>query len=236
MAIKLLQKREIDIAKGRDRQLEVQEGLKLARRVDGLRETQAQEEKSLELFRQNTVANINTEIEKESVKLEALKADVFALEDRRRNALVPVRDLEAAAEALLEKAVNKANDVDILEDLATKKHTALDKRDADLVVEERRIADMHSRAEELLAKHAILEEDSRKKNDEIEKKLVSTYEAQKALDVYIKQKESEFSKMQEVINSEIAAVKKEKERLIIKEKQLIDREQILQRNIIRHNL
>ncbi len=59
--VKLLSKREIDVAKARDRQREIAEGTKLAQRVDGLRELAADEEKSLNDFRIKTLTAINEE-------------------------------------------------------------------------------------------------------------------------------------------------------------------------------
>ena len=64
MPIKLLTKQEINLRKANEKRLEIEEGRKLASRVDNLRELVAQEEASLASFRAKTVANIGAEIKK----------------------------------------------------------------------------------------------------------------------------------------------------------------------------
>lgn len=92
--MKLLSKSEIDQAKSKDRQREVSEGLKIARRVDSLREVHAQEEASLAQFRQKSIALIQAEITTESLKLGSLKGEVKELEERKVQALQPVSELK----------------------------------------------------------------------------------------------------------------------------------------------
>lgn len=88
--IKLLKKSEVDTAKAQDKQREINEGMKLASRVDSLRKTQAEEEASLEKFRKETVSKINREILSKTEELDILKHEVEILEDRKRVALEPL--------------------------------------------------------------------------------------------------------------------------------------------------
>ena len=90
--IRLLQKSEIDSSKALARKLEIDEGLKLSRRVDSLRETAVAEEASLEAFRKKTVASISKEIDSLSKSKDVLRAEVAELENRRAQALVPLDD------------------------------------------------------------------------------------------------------------------------------------------------
>lgn len=60
--LRLLSKSEIERAKNSDKSKEIAEGLKISRRVDGLRELQAQEEQALGKFREKTLEEINKEI------------------------------------------------------------------------------------------------------------------------------------------------------------------------------
>lgn len=87
---KLLKKSEIDIAKARDRQREINEGMKIAHRVDTLRKTQAEEEAILERFRLGTISKINEEIVSRTKELNVLLKQVSDLEDKRRIALQPL--------------------------------------------------------------------------------------------------------------------------------------------------
>lgn len=74
----------------------IAEGLKLASRVDGLRETTAREENALEKFRVETLSNIGDQIQTEEEKRNALKEEVKVLEERRVLALAPLVERETA--------------------------------------------------------------------------------------------------------------------------------------------
>lgn len=88
--IRLLSKSDIDSKKALERKQEMDEGMKLAKRVDALRETVADEEASLELFRRKTITAISTQISKAEEKLALLKEEVATLEERRAQALKPL--------------------------------------------------------------------------------------------------------------------------------------------------
>lgn len=61
MSMRLLPKSEIQQAKASAKKQEIDQGLKLAKRIDVTRETLAEEEAKLEKFRRETVAKINAE-------------------------------------------------------------------------------------------------------------------------------------------------------------------------------
>lgn len=90
MGMRLLPKSEFEKAKSNENRREVEEGLKLARRVDNLREVAAQEEASLEKFRRETVEIIHVQISTESEKLEYLKKEVSSLVEQREIAIKPL--------------------------------------------------------------------------------------------------------------------------------------------------
>lgn len=70
--MKLLAKSDIQKAKSIERQQLVNEGLKLAKRVDDLRDVVAQEEAALEKFRRERLKQIHKEIAIEQAKLEEI--------------------------------------------------------------------------------------------------------------------------------------------------------------------
>ena len=76
MRVQLLSKREIDSAKARDRQQAVAEGLKLTRRVDGLRELQAETEANYEKYRISTLEEIGKQIDAKEAESEALEKGI----------------------------------------------------------------------------------------------------------------------------------------------------------------
>jgi hypothetical protein len=79
MPIKLLSKQEINQKQALQRHNEIEEGRKLAKRVDNLREIAVQEEASLASFRATTLKNINEEIKKATKEHEGILNQVREL-------------------------------------------------------------------------------------------------------------------------------------------------------------
>ncbi len=92
MSIKLLPKSEIDKRKAAEQHTAVEEGLKLARRVDNLREVAAEEEQSLSEYRIKTLTAIHEETKEAATKRDSLQKEVADLEDRKREALKPIEE------------------------------------------------------------------------------------------------------------------------------------------------
>lgn len=90
MGMRLLPKSEIDRAKSVDKKREIDEGLKLAKRVDNLREIAASEETSLTNFRNATVAKIQEEITFETGRRDRVKSEADEAEARRDKARKPL--------------------------------------------------------------------------------------------------------------------------------------------------
>ncbi len=90
MGMKLLTKSDIDKAKANQQKKDVDEGLKLARRIDNLREVAVQEEANLEKFRKTKVASLSAEI----TQLEAIKdsftGEISQLKRERRALMKPL--------------------------------------------------------------------------------------------------------------------------------------------------
>jgi hypothetical protein len=79
MPIKLLSKQEINQRQALQRHAEIEEGRKLAKRVDNLREIAVQEEASLASFRAKTLKAINEEIKKATKEHEVVLNQVKEL-------------------------------------------------------------------------------------------------------------------------------------------------------------
>lgn len=80
--MKLLSKQEVDTQKAKERKLEIDEGAKLAKRIDSLRELHSKEEKNLISFRDTNLANIRKEIDEEIKKRGSLRSQVSQAEER----------------------------------------------------------------------------------------------------------------------------------------------------------
>lgn len=97
---RLLTKRELDVAKGRDRAREIQEGKKLADRVDGLRQLAADTEKETEERKSQILASAQAEIDAKTRELVGLDEQI----KERRDELTELRKpLDAEWDKLAEE-------------------------------------------------------------------------------------------------------------------------------------
>lgn len=90
MRLRLLTKSDIAKAKATDRSLEIAEGVKLAKRVDTLREVAANEESSLTKFRTNTISEITKEIAQMVMDRDQMKVSNQILKEERERLLAPI--------------------------------------------------------------------------------------------------------------------------------------------------
>lgn len=107
--MKLLKKEDIAEHLALDRKIEIDEGKKLATKVDALRIAYAQEEQRLRLFRDSTLQNIQREIDPWLTIKAELEAEINALTEAKKALQEPldakwkeVRYLETSLESLQE--------------------------------------------------------------------------------------------------------------------------------------
>lgn len=114
--MKLLDKKSISQEKAKERKLEVEEGAKLARKVDALRETAAKEELNLAKFRIEYMKTIQAEMSELLGQRDALRSTVDALEERRKELLKPI---DAEKKALSERKTElESLDIGVRQSLA----------------------------------------------------------------------------------------------------------------------
>lgn len=134
MNIRLLKKSEVNAHKERERKLEIEQGLALSRRVDGLRETQVEEERSLQEFRAKTIKQIQEEIVATTTVRDTLLGEIKALRDEKAEGLkvneLRTQELDARDAELTEYytiVTNKEIELDqLLTDATTLKRGADD--------------------------------------------------------------------------------------------------------------
>lgn len=88
--MKLLDKKVIAQERSVQRKQEIDEGMKLAKKIDILRETSAQEEKNLALFRIETLKKVREDIDSAIENKNALVDEIKSLENRRVVLLEPL--------------------------------------------------------------------------------------------------------------------------------------------------
>lgn len=138
--MKLLAKREIDQQKSLERQREIDEGMKLSRRLDSLRRTQVEEEASLERFRAASVSKIHEEIVRESSVRDALHAEVTRLEARKEEALRPLDRELARIDSGRRELLDLSGTLYSRQAIIEQRETALAKLERDVDDEMRRAA------------------------------------------------------------------------------------------------
>lgn len=123
MGMKLLSKSEVAKAQADAKKREIDEGLKLARKVDNLREIKAQEEASLEKFRKDTVSKINEEITALTSQRDTLTSEVAQLKKERKKLMEP---LDGEWEKIHEAKLDLSN----RENLITSKEETISKQES----------------------------------------------------------------------------------------------------------
>ncbi len=88
--MQLLDKFTIAKEKSFERKLEIDEGAKLALKIDTLRRTAAEEETKLSQFREKSMAQIKSDIGLSSEKLTSLRAEITVAENRLAEVRVPL--------------------------------------------------------------------------------------------------------------------------------------------------
>lgn len=233
MTIRLLSKKEIDIAKAGDRAREITEGVKLAKRVDALRQIHADEEASLEQFRIKTITKIKEETEREEIKRNILANEVSRLEKRREEALKPLtkeKNALALESARIEEEKRLIAQARFhLSEAENELETALQNASLD----QERALDMRKRAEKLLADAENTRIEAGIALQDSKKALNASLERARVMDAELRARE-EFILARER-DVEIKETRlQEEERLIRLEKiRLDDRAKTLERAFIR---
>lgn len=107
--MKLLTKSEIEQHRAKERKLEIDEGLKLARRVDNLRKTVADEQKALGDFARANSKELIEQIADRANELHAISLEIQALREEREKLEEPLdaawEEVEKARTDLQERAL-----------------------------------------------------------------------------------------------------------------------------------
>lgn len=232
--MKLLDKSEIHKAKGQDRQREVAEGLKLANRVDNLREIHAQEEAALEKFRQESIKKINDEIVKKAKEKDALIKEVFQLQEERKKALEPLTEEAERLQALRKDVETTRSEVASRKEAVYLAEAQVSDEKLQLREEIARVAEERHRSHALLQEADTERTNARRTRENAEATLAQALSerAQSAKELEEeRQRLAAQKESQDIIQAKLASEERE---LNARRLQLIDREKILERNIKRY--
>lgn len=145
--MKLLSKNEVERLKSSERKQEIDEGIKIARKIDELRNTLGKEESNLSKFRDQTIKLVKSDLDDLISKRDSLQKETDNLTIKKEELLKPY------TEEWEEISRFKREDLKIMQDDLDKKENDLGR--LSLILEERRI------------NLDLIDTDTNKKNQEI---------------------------------------------------------------------
>jgi hypothetical protein len=212
--IRLLAKSELDKAKSTDKAREIAEGVKIARRVDALRELQSREESNLEKFRSETIAAIQAQVEKETQKRDEIASQVALIEAKSKKTVVGIS--------------SKQKELERVKSTLEKYEQELKRREDELLITEEAMIHARQNVEDALLRADTREEASiqlhrqaTKKNEQASDALLHAHNIEQGLE---EEKERHNREHQQFL-SIIAGKEKELQQ---REKQNEEREVILE--------
>lgn len=194
--MKLLSRTELQKTKGEERRREIEEGVKLARRIDGMRSSIASEENNLEKYRAASVALTLDEIDDVLAKQHLAEQDLVIARAEAARLRQPL-DSEWATlhEAIANHEVDK-NLVEILKTGIDAKRSALEQREANIDDKEKRIELKNTATDEY--------------KQEAENILVKARETKKESDDQVSRQKEEIAKREaEVTQREVLIASRE---------------------------
>ena len=236
MALRLLQKREVDRAKTLDRKREIDEGAKLAQKVDDLRRLYSTEEKTLRDFRDKSLKVVLEDISRLSADKEALQSEVKALEHRKVRALIPVKiELEKLPQAKAQLAEVRSL-LELEESIVVAEKRNMSARKADIKAEKERAADERAQSKQALREADDARTEAKKTLREAQQTSDSMLQRANQLAAEMMERETNLAYKEEGLNAQFKQLEKEKLGIINRERVLQDRYNTLQRTLNRLNI
>lgn len=219
--MRLLDKNEVNRRKNLEKRVEIDEGLKLARKVDSLRKTSLEEESKLGKFRDSTTKIVQKEIDGLIDRRNILADEVEILETKKREEFTLKFGIELDKIKAKEKLLNdKFYQLLENEDTLKAKDIQLQISQENMAVERRTLADNKIRADDNLR----ITEDSKKKASEI---LEEAEDEAELIKGEIAKKIKNLNIREEVIASQERDNRIKIEYIAEKELEFIDRERVL---------
>lgn len=233
--MKLLEKQTIVTLKGNERKKEIEEGAKLAKKVDLLRETASKEEARLAKFRTESLAKLKEDIDKLVVERDGLRGQIKTLEENRIQLLVP-----------LDKKWNEINEKDKklqeLGEMLKQRELTLKKCENDLEsnrkkleIEKSRIDDIKKQASDELSMIDNYNKEAEQLLKDTQRTCNITLTQLEQRRTAVEQKENDVAYKYVDLQNREAQIERDREWLRKEKIRVRDREQTLERNITRFN-
>lgn len=233
MPIKLLQKQEINRLQAQEKSFAIEEGVKLAKRVDTLREIAAQEEASLASFRASTVKAIQEEIKKAENERDEAFRDAKNARDEIENSKKALAETET-------RLIQYESDLQNREIVLQKRTSALDtlaiktektKKENDSINYKLKntwaiLTEYGKNVMHLYSEAKVVLQNALKQADSVQLLVVEVENELKTRDIAVASRERDVMIKEERIQQTVQDLR-------VKERQLHDRELTLERDIAR---
>lgn len=231
--MKLLEKQQVNTQKAKERKLEIDEGAKLAKKIDILRETFSKEQTNLLKFRDESLENIRKEIELGIEKKNQLYREITEAEERKKTLLLPLDkefDQIEMSKSLLQQRIEE---FEIKENIILQRENSLESKERELISGRNDLAETKEIISKTLLEATRTKElaDSRLKDIERKGKdnILAFIQREKDLD----QKEEAVLYREVDLNNGLEQLKKDRENIIRQKIALEDREKTLEREFKR---
>ena len=212
MSIKLLPKSELANLKAKEKTREVQEGVKIATRVDGLRELWSKTESDFEIYKTSTLSAIQKEIE--------------ALTNKRDKVYEELRQMQSKYDSLMPEIKFKRSELAQFEKSLTAWEKKLSKREDDAALLEIDVleakkkaedAEMRSEENERISRNLLIQSEQKKASAENALTTACTihdkaYQDKKEIEAALELREISIkTKEKELLSKELSLTNFEKE-------------------------
>lgn len=167
----LLSKQEINTAKITERRQEIDEGVKLAKKVDALREVSAKEEANLSKFRSESLKQLKNDIEVLTRQKNVLQEELTRLEEDRKSLQKPLDNKWAEFWEKSEKLNSKEKEIEARIVQLDQKESLQIKSDYELSLKSDRLENYKSQIEKNLLDSIKVVEQAQLKLDKAQEKL-----------------------------------------------------------------
>ena len=233
--MKLLDKQTITTLKGTERKGEIDEAVKLAKKIDLLRETSSSEETKLAQFRAESLARVKTDIDRLITEKTTLSSEISSLQAERTRLMIPLDkewDKLNEKQKELQNLEKKMQDKELFVETLSK---SLQITSETLKVEEARISDLKKDTTKKLAEVDSYNKEAEKLLKDTESQTQIILKAFQTRQDALGRKESDVEYREVDIKNQLAQIETEKRGIIEEKIRLRDREQTLEREIIRNN-
>ncbi len=138
--MKLLSKSDVVTLKSKERKMEIDEGVKLATRVDALREKSAQEETRLMKFRDETLQKLHTDIDSKISELDEWTRKVDEVKANRDYLLKPLDDKWDELHRKEEEVKRREEDCDSTIAIFEEKIRVIDEHEKELQLDRQKLS------------------------------------------------------------------------------------------------